>query len=127
MRYLTKLTTVLEMTVATFIAAFIAQPIWGVETAQDPTAAPMPFRTVSHETHNAPSACPSTTSLYDIDLDGDVDDDDRLALKDALGTCEDDAGYLPAADYDNDGCITFRYDMTDWYRYRLVYFLCEGP
>jgi hypothetical protein len=63
----------------------------------------------------------------DLDLDGDVDDDDRLILKDALGSCESDAGYLQAADYDNDGCITFRYDMTSWYRYRLVYFLCQGP
>jgi hypothetical protein len=63
----------------------------------------------------------------DLDLDGDVDADDRLILKDALGTCEGDAGYLSAADYDNDGCITFRHDMTIWYRYRLVYIICQGP
>ncbi|CAN2044108.1 hypothetical protein GMMP1_1290001 [Candidatus Magnetomoraceae bacterium gMMP-1] len=42
----------------------------------------------------------------DLDGDGDVDDDDRIIIRGAFRTCAGDAGFVPEADFDNDGCIT---------------------
>lgn len=51
----------------------------------------------------------------DLDHDGDVDGDDRNILRGAFRTCEGDPGFIPEADYDEDGCITFS-DYREWYK-----------
>jgi len=51
----------------------------------------------------------------DLDHDGDVDGDDRSIFRGALRTCEGDPGFIPEADYDEDGCITFS-DYREWYK-----------
>jgi len=51
----------------------------------------------------------------DLDGDGDVDVDDRNILRAALRKCSGDEGFVPEADYDGDGCITY-YDYREWYK-----------
>jgi len=51
----------------------------------------------------------------DLNEDGDVDNDDRNILRSALRKCEGDEGFVPEADYDGDGCITY-YDYREWYK-----------
>jgi len=53
-------------------------------------------------------------SCGDLDGDGDVDNDDRVILTGALGTCAGDPGYIADADYDGNECITFS-DYRLWY------------
>jgi len=50
----------------------------------------------------------------DIDGDGVVDHMDYDILRDAMGTCTGDAGYIPTADMDGSGCINF-IDFQMWY------------
>ncbi|MCR9095869.1 MAG: dockerin type I domain-containing protein [bacterium] len=50
----------------------------------------------------AQDACPVT----DINGDGVTDESDVIVLRDALGTYEGDAGYVPAADLNGDGRVT---------------------
>jgi len=42
----------------------------------------------------------------DLDGDGDVDTDDRAVFLSTYGRCEGNPAFLPAADYDGDGCVT---------------------
>jgi len=42
----------------------------------------------------------------DLDGDGDVDAGDRAVFLSTYGRCEGNAAFLPAADYDGDGCVT---------------------
>jgi hypothetical protein len=51
----------------------------------------------------------------DLDGDGHVDGDDRNILRAAFGACTGDVGFVPGADYDGDGCITFN-DYREWYK-----------
>lgn len=51
----------------------------------------------------------------DLDGDCDVDADDRTIFMSALRSCTGDSAFIPAADYDNDGCITAR-DYREWYK-----------
>jgi PKD repeat protein len=51
----------------------------------------------------------------DLDEDGKVDTIDRHIFLSSYRLCTGDAGYLPKADYDNDGCITLN-DFREWYR-----------
>jgi len=50
----------------------------------------------------AQDVCPVT----DINGDGVTDANDVYVLRDALGTYEGDAGYVPAADLNGDGRVT---------------------
>ena len=50
----------------------------------------------------------------DLDEDGKVDNIDRHIFLSSYRLCTGDAGYLPKADYDNDGCITLN-DYREWY------------
>ena len=52
----------------------------------------------------------------DLDLDDNVDTADLYILKCALRTSTGQPGYIPAADYDNDGDIDFS-DYQKWYGY----------
>ncbi|GMT41336.1 MAG: hypothetical protein IEMM0001_2071 [bacterium] len=50
----------------------------------------------------------------DLDGDGDVDGDDRNILRLSLDTRTGDAGFVPEADYDGDGLISYN-DYREWY------------
>jgi hypothetical protein len=52
----------------------------------------------------------------DLDNDGGVDVDDFCIFLDAYGTCEGDANYEDACDFDGDGCITL-VDYQTWMEY----------
>lgn len=52
----------------------------------------------------------------DLFRDGEVGPMDYFAIRTRLGACRDDSFYLPRADYDNDGCITYA-DYRIWYNY----------
>ncbi len=52
----------------------------------------------------------------DLDRDGDIDRDDYLIFRSTLGKREGDPGYIPDADYDGDGRITYA-DYRIWYGY----------
>jgi hypothetical protein len=43
---------------------------------------------------------------YDLDGDGDVDSADIAIFRTSLGKCTGQPGFIAAADYDNDGCVT---------------------
>lgn len=43
---------------------------------------------------------------YDLDGDGDVDAADIAIFRTSLGKCSGQVGFIAAADYDNDGCVT---------------------
>ena len=57
----------------------------------------------------------------DLDDDGDVDSDDRAIILNALGSCEGDTEFVPEADYNQDGCITFFEDFWTWIWLRWKY------
>ena len=42
----------------------------------------------------------------DLDNDRDVDQDDFVILSRSMGSCNGDEGFAPAADFDQDGCVT---------------------
>ena len=48
--------------------------------------------------------------------DGNVDGDDRNILRGALRSCTGGSGFVPEADYDRDGCITYN-DYRTWYQH----------
>ena len=50
----------------------------------------------------------------DLDGDGVIDMDDYNAFRSTLGKCEGVAGYINEADYDGDGCVSYR-DYRMWY------------
>ena len=50
----------------------------------------------------------------DLDADGDVDGDDRNILRSALNSSTGDTGFIPEADYDGDGLISYN-DYREWY------------
>lgn len=57
----------------------------------------------------------SSTIPCDLDGDGDVDGDDRDILRGAFRSCTGDDRFIAAADFDEDGCVTFN-DYREWYR-----------
>ncbi len=57
------------------------------------------------------AAC--TSLCGDLDTDGDVDTDDYMIFVGAFGLCEGDMGFIAAADFDEDGCITL-VDFQAW-------------
>jgi len=63
---------------------------------------------------------PPETLCGDLDKDGDVDGDDRNVLRGALRSTTGDAAFIPEADYDADGVITFA-DYRSWYECYLKY------
>jgi len=52
----------------------------------------------------------------DLDNDGDVDTADYNKFRSSLGKCNGQLGFIPAADYDGDGCVTYA-DYRIWYGY----------
>ena len=44
--------------------------------------------------------------LGDLDNDSDVDQADFQILARSMGSCTGDEGFAPAADFDQDGCVT---------------------
>ena len=54
----------------------------------------------------------------DLDGDCDVDNDDFTIFNASFGQCSGAPGYVAAADYDGDGCITFM-DYQTWYGHFL--------
>ena len=58
--------------------------------------------------------------LGDLNGDNKVDENDYQELRKTLGKCEGDSGFNSIADYDEDGCISFR-DYRIWYGYYLDY------
>lgn len=52
----------------------------------------------------------------DLDGDGDIDSSDYMVFRSTLGKCAGDAGFIAAADYDGDGCVTYT-DYSIWYGY----------
>jgi len=56
------------------------------------------------------------TVLGDLDADGDIDTSDFMIFRSTLGKCEGTVGFIPEADYDGDGCITYA-DYRIWYGY----------
>ena len=57
----------------------------------------------------------------DVDGDGAVDANDFWLLADAFGTCFGEAGFVPPADLDEDGCVT----LTDYGRWLQCYLRCQ--
>lgn len=58
--------------------------------------------------------CITDRPCGDLDGDGDVDGDDRNILRGALRSTTGDAAFIPEADYNEDGVISFG-DYRDWY------------
>ena len=52
----------------------------------------------------------------DLDNDGDIDTTDYSLFRSTLGKCSGDDGFIAAADYDGDGCISYA-DYRTWYGY----------
>jgi len=52
----------------------------------------------------------------DLDADGNIDTSDFMIFRSTLGKCEGAVGFIPEADYDGDGCITYN-DYRIWYGY----------
>ena len=52
----------------------------------------------------------------DLDGDGDIDNIDFSLFRSTLGKCSGADGFIAAADYDGDGCITYA-DYRTWYGY----------
>ena len=50
----------------------------------------------------------------DLDDDGDVDGNDRNILRSALNSTTGDSSFMPEADYDGDGLISYN-DYREWY------------
>jgi hypothetical protein len=58
----------------------------------------------------------SDVTTADLDGNGIVDFSDYQVFRSTLGKCSSDTGFLPEADYDEDGCITYA-DYRTWYGY----------
>jgi sugar lactone lactonase YvrE len=58
--------------------------------------------------------------LGDLNKDGDVDAKDYHEFRKTLGKCEGDTYFNSEADYDEDGCISYR-DFRIWYGHYLDY------
>jgi hypothetical protein len=60
--------------------------------------------------------CMGAVGINHCDLDGDCDADmlDYQVFRSSLGSCTGEANFIPAADYDTDGCITYA-DFRIWY------------
>ena len=58
------------------------------------------------EQDEPPPPPPAVQVLGDLDNDGDVDQGDFLILTRSMGSCAGDEGVAPAADLDQDGCVT---------------------
>jgi len=58
----------------------------------------------------------------DFNLDGEVDEDDYYIFLAAFGTCQGHPDYVPAADYDRDGCIT----LVDYQEWIMCFRDCSG-
>jgi len=61
-------------------------------------------------------APPPETIPGDLDGDGDIDAADYSTFRSTLRKCTGDSGFIPDADYDGDGCVTFA-DYRIWYGY----------
>ena len=49
-----------------------------------------------------------SVNLADLNHDGKLTTNDFLIFLKAFGSCKGSASYNPAADYDADGCVTFK-------------------
>jgi hypothetical protein len=65
----------------------------------------------------------AVTAPGDLDFDGDLDEGDRLLLMEAFGLLSDDPDFLPEADFDGDGRITF----VDYQRWLELYRAANPP
>jgi hypothetical protein len=52
----------------------------------------------------------------DLDGDGDTDQADYAVFRTTLGKCAGAVAFIPKADYDGDGCVTYA-DYRIWYGY----------
>ena len=52
--------------------------------------------------------------LGDLNADNKVDEGDYEEFRKVFGKCKGDSGYIDKADYDEDGCVSFR-DFRIWY------------
>ncbi len=84
------------------------------QDAQDALYEPNAFRSSDHDPVIVGLNLATANVPGDIDGDGDVDRDDRIAFWIAFGSVEGGRRYNPAADFDDDGFIGFR----DWFEFR---------
>jgi len=75
----------------------------------------LPERFIGFSDHFSISG-PPTVSDGDLDGDGDIDTNDYMVFRSALGKCVGDSGFISEADYDGDGCVTYA-DYRIWYGY----------
>ncbi len=52
----------------------------------------------------------------DLNADGILDGSDYTVFRSTLGKCVGQTGFIPTADYDGDGCVTYA-DYRIWYGY----------
>ena len=67
-------------------------------------------------TGGAPAVSQGEPVTGDLNADGVLGADDYTLIRSSLGKCDGDEGFIPAADFDGDGCVTYA-DYRIWYGY----------